>query len=584
MVWVLKVNSVQKGFIDFKIDGNLGALDSLELYMPLTEEASVPLFSEVTMELDGELMFEGYVVVKTKNHTHLKFDCKELAWELERTPCEPGWNYQRKMMIRNYSAITFTKYQVRIKIDWEADMNTDFSDVRFGDENQTVFPHFLEKKVDGDWAIFWVKVPQLDPIYTYIYMYYGNPYAKDSSDSRMAFLTYLNTDDPTAVNNIFEVDTDGTYNHSISGGYYNLELLTGTYAKARFNALPVGSEEDLTHSALSADVYVEGTNPENAGTLVRCVAERGWWGLGDPDELFYLNRPGNTTEVLRRNDDGDTTIHSQGSGKAVAVAKRWTFCISEESPGRNTLRTYFDSNEEFTSAEPDDGGGLYEGQMGFYVGPNCSIHAARIGIHKWHPNVIDWDPSTGIMEPKAEILPGPLRYTFTFEDVPADDIINYILPSGWTIGQFDNSTPEKFTITNESVMRALGRLIRENMGLELWFGEGKVVNGDAYVEITPISPIVEIESDKEITKTWDGKLLCDGVIVIGKNGIYGSAGDLSGKVTFVEDNTLETKNSANDYASFILNKKDTIEDIVEVDVVHKYLRVGKALDISGVDI
>ena len=67
---------------------------------------------------------------------------------------------------------------------------TDFGDVRFtSDDGITEIPYWMEEKVDGDYAIFWVKVPSIpaSPDTVTIYIYYGNPSATTTSNGEATF-------------------------------------------------------------------------------------------------------------------------------------------------------------------------------------------------------------------------------------------------------------------------------------------------------------------------------------------------------------------------------------------------------------
>jgi len=67
----------------------------------------------------------------------------------------------------------------------------DFGDIRFTDSDAlTELPYWMEEKVDGIYAIFWVKIPSIpaSPDVATIYIYYGNPSATTSSNIKSASL------------------------------------------------------------------------------------------------------------------------------------------------------------------------------------------------------------------------------------------------------------------------------------------------------------------------------------------------------------------------------------------------------------
>jgi len=99
-------------------------------------------------------------------------------------------------VIEGSSAGAVTDYQIRVVVHYgvgadsgedvylNGHCRTDFGDVRFTDSDGiTELPYWMEEKVDGDYAIFWVKVPSIpaSPDSTTIYIYYGNPSATTTS-------------------------------------------------------------------------------------------------------------------------------------------------------------------------------------------------------------------------------------------------------------------------------------------------------------------------------------------------------------------------------------------------------------------
>jgi hypothetical protein len=76
---------------------------------------------------------------------------------------------------------------------------TDFGDIRFTEsDKETELEYWMEKKVDSDYAIFWVKIPIIpaDPDSATIYMYYGKADAVSSStEMREDFTGYTEVEE-----------------------------------------------------------------------------------------------------------------------------------------------------------------------------------------------------------------------------------------------------------------------------------------------------------------------------------------------------------------------------------------------------
>ena len=113
-----------------------------------------------------------------------------------------GWQYRKKHDINGSTAGGVTDYQIRVKVHYGSGTDdgedvylngkcrSDFGDIRFtADDGVTELPYWMEEKVDGDYAIFWVKVPSIpaSPDKASIYIYYGNPDATYDGDPEQVF-------------------------------------------------------------------------------------------------------------------------------------------------------------------------------------------------------------------------------------------------------------------------------------------------------------------------------------------------------------------------------------------------------------
>jgi hypothetical protein len=135
-------------------------------------------------------------------------------------------------------------YQMRIHVyygagaDIDEDMycnskcNADFSDLRFtSNDEQTLLSYWLESKLDGDNAIFWVKVIEdLDSDRT-IYVYYGNSYAASLSNQANTFIDVIsgvvgawNMEEALATDPV--VDYSGS---SLNGAATDTTVTTGRF-------------------------------------------------------------------------------------------------------------------------------------------------------------------------------------------------------------------------------------------------------------------------------------------------------------------------------------------------------------------
>jgi len=118
-----------------------------------------------------------------------------------------GWMYRKSHEIIGSTSGAVTDYQIKIVVHYGSGTDsgehvylngkcrTDFGDIRFtADDGETELPYWIERKVDGDYAIFWVKVPSIpaSPDKAIIYIYYGNLDVTTTSNLTNTFLRVIN--------------------------------------------------------------------------------------------------------------------------------------------------------------------------------------------------------------------------------------------------------------------------------------------------------------------------------------------------------------------------------------------------------
>ncbi len=121
----------------------------------------------------------NYIVDKSVGKVFMK-DTFE-AWY------NPDWTRMRPIEITNRGSITFEEYVLDITIYYDSDMKSDFSDLRFTDDEGNDLYYWKGEKIDGESANVLVRVPEVPPGDTKIYMFYGDPNAEDESNFDMIF-------------------------------------------------------------------------------------------------------------------------------------------------------------------------------------------------------------------------------------------------------------------------------------------------------------------------------------------------------------------------------------------------------------
>jgi len=132
-----------------------------------------------------------------------------------------GWSY-RKSHVINPASGAGTNYQVRIVAHYGSGTDsgedvylngkcrTDFGDIRFtSSDGVSLLDYWMEEKVDGDYAVFWVEVADdLSTNPVTIYIYYGNLSATTTSNPDATLIKYCGFEDGTLspFNNIYPND------------------------------------------------------------------------------------------------------------------------------------------------------------------------------------------------------------------------------------------------------------------------------------------------------------------------------------------------------------------------------------------
>jgi len=103
---------------------------------------------------------------------------------------DQSWNKRKEITIDNsLNSEDLVDYQLAINVQYDSDMLSDFSDLRFtSNDKQTTIPFWIENYVSSDHATVWIKVPSIAALSTEtIYMYYGNPSAVSESNPDNTF-------------------------------------------------------------------------------------------------------------------------------------------------------------------------------------------------------------------------------------------------------------------------------------------------------------------------------------------------------------------------------------------------------------
>ena len=210
--------------------------------------------------------------------------------EASATWYDPRWAKRRSITVDNSSnASTLTDYQILVNVTYDADMQTDFDDIRFANASGTELDFWLEQKTDSTSADFWVEVDSVAAsTTTTIYMYYSNPVATSSSSLADTFRNdevYLEVrrcpsgdTDCNGTDNHTEFENVITDNNTLDGSGYidNVDQTSNPYGtqdnffmrmRFLFQADTTGSHNFLSNSDDGSEVNQRGATDTTSATV-----------------------------------------------------------------------------------------------------------------------------------------------------------------------------------------------------------------------------------------------------------------------------------------------------------------------------
>ncbi|WP_321428802.1 DUF2341 domain-containing protein [uncultured Methanolobus sp.] len=151
-----------------------------------SENGTVRLYDDSSNTLlsskEGTIVDSGDYLSLTGTHSYGKYDYLFVTKYAESEPAysmtisNSAFTNNESINIHPSSDGTLTNYQMSFDIDYEAEMQADFDDIRFTDEDGILLPYWIESMTNSSEAKVWVKIPVIDGTNdTVIKMHYGNP-------------------------------------------------------------------------------------------------------------------------------------------------------------------------------------------------------------------------------------------------------------------------------------------------------------------------------------------------------------------------------------------------------------------------
>lgn len=235
---------------------------------------------------------------------------------------DTDWDKRQQIRLRNRDASTYTDAAIEITIPYDANMQSDFEDLRFtSDDGTTEIPYWVESFTASTEALVWVSVPTLlSDTVTSIYMYYDNVAVNTTSSSTATFIAADDFED----NNISEYSgqtsdfqTNAAFNF---GGSYGLSaVVPGNFSNggmSRFDQTVSQGEIIRYRQYIDVD---DGDSDEICTLFGVQAPVSGFQNYGVCMELFGTERV-SLVKNARRNDSFTPVVKLATSSAAFTTA------------------------------------------------------------------------------------------------------------------------------------------------------------------------------------------------------------------------------------------------------------------------
>ncbi|MCK4822044.1 DUF2341 domain-containing protein, partial [bacterium] len=139
-----------------------------------------------------------------------------------------SWVYRKSVEINDGVSSAGYNYTVKVNVPYDSDMQTDFDDIRFTDDDKfTLLDYWRETYIASTNATFWVKISDYISwagLEFTIYMYYGNDAVSTTSNGDNTFIDFMDFEEGDTTDVNVTTGTAAADNTHVRSGSYSLEL------------------------------------------------------------------------------------------------------------------------------------------------------------------------------------------------------------------------------------------------------------------------------------------------------------------------------------------------------------------------
>jgi hypothetical protein len=335
-----------------------------------------------------------------------------------------GWYYKKSFTVDNTSDSILDDYVFKIDVPYDANMNSDFSDIRFTQADGTVLSYWVEEYTDSVEALIWVKISTLEVGSNVLYMYYGNSNSTSESNGKNVFIFFDDFDSTTLdqtvwggsnLENFYHQDGKlvvNSMNNSWNSVLYtqeiferdNLELAMDykwVSNNASYDAMMMTWHDNTTYVSYQGMLYGYYNNGTGSGTTVQqTIYESG-------------SNKGGTSYNWTQGLDYQVRSRMKAEGGAL-----YQFKLENDSD----WTTAYDSNNSNASARI--GWSIHSGEH----------HFDNVRIRKWYaaePASVEW---------------GSVTDYSSFSGVLESNVFDTTFPSDWGVLSYTFSGSTDFQV------------------------------------------------------------------------------------------------------------------------------------------
>lgn len=271
-----------------------------------------------------------------------------------------SWAKRKSIKIGNPNTSAYTNVPVKVVVDYDSDMRSDFADLRFTDSSGTsTIPFWSESSVSSASTTLWVQVPSLPASGdATIYMYYGNASASSASDGASTFTFFEDFESASFASysgntSLFHIGTTFAHNHTYgldAGSNVSQKTTTGIYRSTAYFG---------RGSTVRFYQYVDASQQDEPCTLFAVG------GSGSNYAVCLDEYPSQTLEIAKNvtsNEDSGTVLATTSASYSTGW---YQVVIDWLTTNLISVRVYDAAGTLFASLSTSDSSHTGSGGIGF---------------------------------------------------------------------------------------------------------------------------------------------------------------------------------------------------------------------------